>query len=393
MHPDKLNDRMNEFFTQLAKEGKKNALSAFEKSAMLARLQAEMKALPTHPQAGYLAGRVQSPYAFFLARGVLVPFLFMLLVVGSASAYAAEGAVPGDFLYPIKVSVTEPIRGALAVTAEAKASWHAEAVGRRMREAETLALRGELSPSRSAEIVADFDRHISMVEVFLGAVESNSPLKAAEISARVAGSLAAYGSNLLRAGFESVDLASRRQIDSLAEHVKVKEAKIVSPERTKAAAPARTKFKPSSSLPTSPEEASVSVEATLSANVAPNALISLKDVEKEVLASLARIELQYSDLRPRLKTDTTREIELRAADIRELLAEADDSDEKKRLASLERVRLALKHAAGLEAFLKEYKKDISVSGGAAAGSSGVQTTPAVTVPGLPVPNNSNPLGL
>ncbi|MCE9643629.1 DUF5667 domain-containing protein [Candidatus Parcubacteria bacterium] len=372
---------MNEFFTQLATEGKKNQLSASEKSAMLARLQAEMKAKPIRPQAGNPAVRVVSPYAFLLSRSILVPFLFMLLVVGSASAYAAEGAVPGDLLYPVKVGLTEPVRATLAFTAEAKASWHAEAAGRRMREAETLALRGELSATKSAEIAADFDRHISMVETFLGAVESNSPLKAAEISARFASSLASYGSDLLRAGFESVDIASRRQTDSLAEHVKIREVTLVSPERAKAAAPARTKFKPSSSLPTSPTEATTPVQVTFSANAAPATLVSLRDVEKEVLASLARIELQYSDLRPWLGTEASREVELRAADIRELLAEAAVADEKKKAAALERVRLAQKHAAALEAFLKEHKKDSSAS-------SDVQTAPVIVVPGLPTPNSN-----
>jgi len=387
---------MNEFFTQLAKEGKKNALSAPEKSAMLARLQAHMKANPVRPQAGNLLGRVVSPYSFLLSRAILVPFLFMLLVVGSASAYAAEGAVPGDFLYPIKVGITEPVRGALAITAEAKASWHAEAVGRRLREAETLALRGELSPTKSAAIVADFDRHISMVEVFLGAVESNSPLKAAEISARFAGSLAAYGSNLLRAGFESVDIASRKQTDTLAEHVKSKQAELISPDRAMAASPARTKFKPSSSLPTSPAEASTPVEVTFSANVPSTTLISLKDVEKEVLASLARIELQYSDLRPQLGSDTSREIELRAADIRALLAEAAAADEKKKAtAALERIRLAAKHAAALEAFLEARKKGSVTTPSPSVESTDSQTIPdsVIFVPGLIAPSNSNPLGL
>ncbi|HYF10301.1 MAG TPA: DUF5667 domain-containing protein [Candidatus Paceibacterota bacterium] len=387
---------MNEFFTTLAKEGKKGGLTASEKSAMFARLEAHMKAHPrVKAPSPYLT---QSPYAFLLSRTVLVPFLFMLLVIGGASAYAAEGALPGDLLYPIKVSVTEPVREVLAFSAEAKAAWHAEAVGRRLREAETLALRGELSAARSAEIEAEFDRHISMVETFLGAVESNSPLKAAEISARFAGSLAAYGSDLLRAGLKSVDIASRKETDSLAEHVKTKKAELVSPERAKAANPARTKFKPSSSRPSSPAEATVPAEVTLSARAAISQIESLNELKQEVASALSRVELQYDDLRPRLGTDASREIEMRVADVRDLLSAVDDSDEKKKAASLERIRLALKHAAGLEAFLKEHKKDMTASStpsnfGAEPPKSEkppVEVAPpaVVPVPSVPVPSPS-----
>lgn len=388
---------MNQFFNRLKEEGKKGGLTASEKAAMLARLRAEMKATsagaPTSSPAPFL---VRSPYAFIFSRAFFAPALFMLLVIGGATAYAAEGALPGDLLYPIKVSVNEPVRGALAFSAEAKAAWHAEAVGRRVREAETLALRGELSASKSAEIEADFDRHISLVEGFLGVVESSSPLKAAEISARFASSLASYGSDLLHAGLQSVDIATRKETDSLAEHVKTKQAQLVSPERAKAAVPARAKSKPSSAVPAL--GAPVSSEPINVSAVSP--LMSLQTLEKEVVASLAEVQLAYDGLKPRLGSDASLEVERRVADIRNLLSQTDSlNDEKGTAASLARVQLALKHLAGLEAFLKSHQETVTAAtssaatSGSASGSVNAAPVPAIPVPPVISPQNYLPAGL
>ena len=76
----------------------------------------------------------------------------LVLCVGVGTSYAAEGAIPGDALYSVKVGVNEGVRAALATTPKAKAEWSTTVASRRLEEAETLAASGALTALTSAEI-------------------------------------------------------------------------------------------------------------------------------------------------------------------------------------------------------------------------------------------------
>ncbi|MEK9148155.1 MAG: hypothetical protein AAB650_01845, partial [Patescibacteria group bacterium] len=61
---------------------------------------------------------------WFLARPKLMPIgLIVALFIATSGgiSLAAEGALPGDLLYPIKVSVNEEVRAVLAVSLESQA--------------------------------------------------------------------------------------------------------------------------------------------------------------------------------------------------------------------------------------------------------------------------------
>src|SRR3989344_3616455 len=55
----------------------------------------------------------------------VIASLVIALMLGGGVSFAAEGSLPGDALYPVKVSVNEEVRGAITVGAEAKAEWEA----------------------------------------------------------------------------------------------------------------------------------------------------------------------------------------------------------------------------------------------------------------------------
>ncbi|MFH0873853.1 MAG: hypothetical protein V1846_03390 [Candidatus Komeilibacteria bacterium] len=80
-------------------------------------------------------------WAYF-SSGILI----LLVAVSASVSYAAENSLPGDILYPIKISVNEEIRSGLAITPEAKTRWTAEQITRRLDEAVTLASQQKLSP-------------------------------------------------------------------------------------------------------------------------------------------------------------------------------------------------------------------------------------------------------
>ncbi|OHA59799.1 MAG: hypothetical protein A2589_03085 [Candidatus Vogelbacteria bacterium RIFOXYD1_FULL_46_19] len=96
----------------------------------------------------------------------LAVFLFAL----SGVSYAAEGTVPGDFLYPIKTDVNENIISAITPAGEKSNTWHLTQAKRRLAEAVILAQNNQLTPEFENTLVELFSDHVA----FLYQVESAS---------------------------------------------------------------------------------------------------------------------------------------------------------------------------------------------------------------------------
>lgn len=91
-------------------------------------------------------------------RPALAAFVLVAVVTtGTGAAYAAESAVPGDVLYPIKRKVNEPLRVRLATDTEAKARVHTQLAERRLEEATKLAVVSKLDATTSAVLVEEFE--------------------------------------------------------------------------------------------------------------------------------------------------------------------------------------------------------------------------------------------
>lgn len=109
-------------------------------------------------------------------RGYLVPITAVVLTFGltAGTAFAAEGALPGDTLYSMKVHITEEARGILASTPKAKADWEIERTSRRLEEASTLAIEGNLTNERRVEIENNLARHVFATEQKVKALAGNN---------------------------------------------------------------------------------------------------------------------------------------------------------------------------------------------------------------------------
>lgn len=110
-------------------------LSGAEREALRAELIAKM--LSDNPSRPIL-----SPWSgLFATRRFQAAFLIALIIIGygSSAALAAEGALPGDVLYPVKTRIVEPLaRLVAAQTPEHEADFETALLDRRLREAEAL---------------------------------------------------------------------------------------------------------------------------------------------------------------------------------------------------------------------------------------------------------------
>ena len=99
---------------------------------------------------------------FFMRHSMPAFAAVLVLAVGGGTAAAAEGALPGDMLYPIKVHVNEEMRATLTVSPKAKADWQVSRAERRLEEAATLALSGKLDDATRAELDTNLNAHVKL---------------------------------------------------------------------------------------------------------------------------------------------------------------------------------------------------------------------------------------
>jgi|GEM_PF-3686683 len=164
--------------------------------------------------------------AFF--RGILPRTAFLVVVfflIGSGVSYAAEGSLPGEFLYSFKVYISEPVRSKIQFSDSAQAQWEGSRALRRLHEAEELAARSALTESALTQIEEHFVNHIDHAERYIKDVaQSGDPLSAAQLSTTLESSLGAHSSILSRIAEHAPDMRSAmetviRGIDTAKESV------------------------------------------------------------------------------------------------------------------------------------------------------------------------------
>lgn len=142
---------------------------------------------------------VRSPYLLHFsdlprwAYMVSVPFLALLIV--STTVYAARGSLPGDALYPVKVS-TEKVQGVFATSDEEKVKWNEHLAEVRIKEAELLAASDRLSTSTAEAIETDFNSHAEVAKVYREKVSEKDAPRATALSAEFGAALRAHSDRL-----------------------------------------------------------------------------------------------------------------------------------------------------------------------------------------------------
>lgn len=99
----------------------------------------------------------QVPFGTSLLRlkSTIMPIAILLAVfISAGTSFAAQGSVPGDFLYPVKTEVNENIRSAFTFGADAQATLEADLLEERLSEAQELQTEGKLSGEVAARVAA-----------------------------------------------------------------------------------------------------------------------------------------------------------------------------------------------------------------------------------------------
>ena len=90
--------------------------------------------------------------------------LILMITIGAGVTVAAEGTVPGDTLYPMKIAFNEEIRGVLAFSEESRAEWAVEKTERRLEEIEKLSAEGRLDADVAAQAEVRLQAQIEEAE-------------------------------------------------------------------------------------------------------------------------------------------------------------------------------------------------------------------------------------
>ncbi|MEI8097152.1 MAG: DUF5667 domain-containing protein, partial [Candidatus Moraniibacteriota bacterium] len=144
-------------------------LSEEEKDVMWQTLQVSIRQLhsKTLLQKEF---QVTGVLALFMRRSFALSAFSIVIILGGGLgvARAAESALPGQTLYPVKINVNEPIIGSFKFSDTDRAQWERERAGRRIAEAEALAETENLGTAEAAIIEDHLSQNRKKIEQIEG---------------------------------------------------------------------------------------------------------------------------------------------------------------------------------------------------------------------------------
>jgi hypothetical protein len=179
---------------------------------------ADFHTVTTQARTGFVGTQQNSLFSWFsFTHSRMVPTIALIVLVFgvSSGSHAAQKALPGDVLYPVKIHVTEAVRGALIFDANKKAAFELSLLDERLDEAKhlqaTQKLKGSTETSVLAAVAIQVDRAIDASSKADTAVASDT-------KRAVARSLSLFSSRLAIAPTRTADSAhtSTRSMQTVA---------------------------------------------------------------------------------------------------------------------------------------------------------------------------------
>lgn len=160
--------------------------------------------------------------------------IIIALVIGAGTSATAESSLPGDLLYPVKVSINENVRAALTLSEEAEAHWRVRIVERRAEEAEHLVADGKINSEISADIQASIEEDFKAVENMISKLLTDGRHNVAfQVSSSLESTLTAHSDILTKIMVKRPD--AKNDIQPIINKIKIK-IDLATQSRTKAEA-------------------------------------------------------------------------------------------------------------------------------------------------------------
>lgn len=209
-----MNSSTEEEVKNMGSRARRETLLADEKKAMKMQL---LEFIKKHP-AGIAPKKDKRVFVplFFARRPLMRNVSYALagfaviVVMGGGVAAAANRAMPGDALYPVKLNVNEQVLSWMAASNESKARLHIALAKRRLEEIEKAAPSQSFNEEAASQAKVSFNRHVGAAEASIKAIGKE---RGSEISAE------------LNAGFESVLRAHVKIMGNVIEKEKKRDEK------------------------------------------------------------------------------------------------------------------------------------------------------------------------
>lgn len=149
-------------------------LTSSEKFDMLQNLRAYVDANPVRTTV--------LTQSFWMRRALSYATAFVLVVGTGATSFAAEQAIPGDFLYKVKTGLNEGVVRVLPLTASAKAKVEVGLIDRRMLELERMVVENKDTPENVDFVMHKIGEHKDEFDLHIVALDqSEQDVRAGEI--------------------------------------------------------------------------------------------------------------------------------------------------------------------------------------------------------------------
>ncbi len=190
---------MSDLWDKLITEARSVSLTKEEKSAILQSVRERMDSPVSEPV--IMTQEVKTPYFsqfsfnFTWHEKRFVPIaVILIVVVFGGTAFAANGALPGDVLYSMKVNVNEKVESWGALSPNASARFEAVKAERRLKEIEKITIqKKKISPEVKAQVKENLDKNIQKVKEITAEIAANGDVEdAASVKAELESKLEAH---------------------------------------------------------------------------------------------------------------------------------------------------------------------------------------------------------
>lgn len=110
-----------------------------------------------------------NPFRFFRFAAAT---LLLILIIGGGISLAAESSLPGNLLFPLKVSLNENLKMAFAFSDKEKAFLDIRIAQKRLQDTEKLISLGKMTPTAKQQIETSFKERASSIKKYLEKAEA-----------------------------------------------------------------------------------------------------------------------------------------------------------------------------------------------------------------------------